>query len=150
MKFYDINPLANQSRDLICKSWSLAHRQSFFAGTLPDDLYFPAQLEQINRLLDTSKVLLAQDPEDPQVQYGYLCYQEPRDPQYGPVIHFLFVKEDWRRYGIAKDLLAHAGIDLTKPSRHTHQSAFSRQYCLKHNYPSVFNPVLARLQTNRR
>ncbi len=55
----------------------------------------------IDRLLPRSTVTVAHPPGDPDEIYGWLCSSER-------ALHYLYVKELWRRKGVARGLLAFA------------------------------------------
>lgn len=65
---------------------------------IPRDLYFKTYRAVISKILPRSKIRIACLKEDPEVIIGYSVYEPDR-------IHWIYVKEDWRRIGLAKDLL---------------------------------------------
>lgn len=76
----------------------------------------------IKRILQrpTTNVLVAADKEDPSVIYGYLCYEKLSDNL--AVIHYCYIKSNFRKMGIAKELLKKSEIDLEKQVEFTHDT----------------------------
>lgn len=127
----------------IRNTWLLSFRLSHFAGTLPDDLYLPAQTEQIGRLLGISQTLIACDLEDQDTILGYLTHQDQ-------VIHYIYVKEDWRGIGVARGLYKSAGLE-GKSVSYTHKTPDCANYLRQHSsIKATFNPAAARIATVKR
>ena len=63
--------------------------------------------EVIDRIIQNSQALIACHTDDPNVLFGYLIYSDG-------VAHYSFVKEAFRRFGIAKELLKESNLDIEK------------------------------------
>lgn len=62
------------------------------------------------RILEDASTIVACDPEDDGAIYGFAVYRAP------DVIHWVHVKHAMRRFGVARAMLAEAGVD---PNRAT-------------------------------
>lgn len=78
----------------------------------PFDLYRQLFSDVQARLLARSKCLVAVNPEDSNQIFGF-CVYEPEAP---PVLHWIQVKKDFWRKGIAHSLLEAAGIKRDQPA----------------------------------
>lgn len=78
------------------------------------DLYFAKYKEVVLQLLATANVSVACLSDDNDVILGYSVHK-------GDVLHWMFIKKAWRKIGLAKLLIPHAGIKevthLTKIGR---------------------------------
>lgn len=57
-----------------------------------------------------TKTFIAHPNDDHDTILGYLCCEISDHP----VVHYVFVKETFRKMGIARLLLKHSGVDLNK------------------------------------
>ena len=80
----------------------------------------------IKHALDSKVFLVACSAEEPDNMYGFVCF-EPSDP---PLIHFVYVKELYRRGGVASALVS----AVTKGERFAISSASPvlEKICRKH------------------
>lgn len=89
----------------IFDSWANSYRKSPWAGTVPNHLWDQVSRETARSLLDRgARVLVAVTPiegSDERRVMGYIV-AEPGDK----VLHWIFVKKDYRGLGIGKALLA--------------------------------------------
>lgn len=70
---------------------------------VPDALFYKPQSRIITYLLDTADCLIACYPEAPEQIIGWILSQ-PRSE--ATVIHYLYIKNQYRKQGIAKDILS--------------------------------------------
>ena len=85
---------------LILDSWLKSMRKSP-DGYLPDDLFFPTHRLMIMKMLDTCTVEVITPPDSPNFILGYIVYDKG-------VVHWVYVKKDYRNSGIAKSLIERA------------------------------------------
>jgi GNAT superfamily N-acetyltransferase len=62
----------------------------------------------------------------------------------GPVVHYLYVKEPFRRIGVASYLMRTAGVDLKADWSFTHKTAASTRITKRLAPQATYNPLLAR------
>lgn len=85
----------------------------------PFPLYRRLFADRQDALLKRASVLVACDDDDPNTILGYIIFERGDGP---PVLHYVQVKRDLMRKGIANALLAHAGIDRESAAVYTFTS----------------------------
>lgn len=92
-----------QDTPFIFDSWVNSNRKSpANKGIKKAKLYTNAQRQLIGKILSRSKCIVCADYQDPiKTIYGYVVFKEGRES----VLHYLYVKQDFRGFGIAKKLL---------------------------------------------
>ena len=79
---------------------------------------------------NTTKVLVACKPDEPNVIYGYMV-AEPSDN----VLHYVFVKEAFQRFGIANSLQQQLFPNTSSGTvTITHRTEYAYNYCKKFMY----------------
>jgi hypothetical protein len=92
---------------LIFATWLKGARTSRIAYGVPGRAYHPGQREVVEGLLAEHGALVACDPEDEDVIWGWCCVGgEPCR-----ALHWIFVKYYLRGAGVARALLEAAGLD---------------------------------------
>ena len=71
----------------------------------------------LKKILTNCTLLVACDPEDPDVIWGYVAFD-----QVDPVLHFVYVKGAFRRMGIGTRLLNEARLMLNEPVIVSHRT----------------------------
>ena len=71
----------------------------------------------LKKILTNCTLLVACDPDDPDVIWGYVAFTEEN-----PVLHFVYVKGAFRRLGIGTRLLSEAGLILDEPVVVSHRT----------------------------
>lgn len=122
----------------VLSSWLKSYRPS--CPLVSDEVYFREQKRLILHLLEDTSVVLACDPVDPGVIWGYLV--GAAHPDGFGVVHFVYVKHALRRFGIARALLAHAGILAGFEASHLTETG--RRILVDHPGLFTFNPWRAR------
>ena len=100
----EIRPSRREDEHFILSSWINSARGSGFAKCVSPTEYHEGQRRVATGLLQSHGAIVACDPEDQDVIYGWACV----DPV--GVLHFAYVKHDLRRAGIARRLLEEAGL----------------------------------------
>lgn len=106
--------------DFLYSTWIKSFRDSGFCRAVPTPIYNRSQRERVRALLekDFTYVLVACSPETPELIYGYAVGEAPN------VLHYVYVKKDYRGQGIGKRLLSHLLDHSTNnPVLYTHKSA---------------------------
>jgi len=117
-----IEPAEPTDRAFIARTWAEALRKSPLYSWAPSSVYFQRIARRIDRLLDKSTVLVVRPSIDPGILMlddgdeklvsAWIC-AEPGSP--GPLVHFLFVKQGYRRMGLARTLLRKLGWAPGRP-----------------------------------
>jgi GNAT superfamily N-acetyltransferase len=88
--------------NFILSSWAQSYRHNPMYGAMPVDLYFSRYRKFTLSVLERSYAIVACDPSDPDVVFGYCVYRFIGDI---PVVSYVYVKQVFRRFGLASKLL---------------------------------------------
>ena len=97
-------------RNYVLSSWLEDFRRSRWARAV-GGAYYQGHAKVVTKLLDNASTMLCVWDEEPDYILGWACTGP------GAVVHYTYVRSDWRGKGIAKMLLAPF---LDKPCRVTH------------------------------
>ena len=140
-----------QDLNFILNSWLKSYRYTPAAEQIPSELYFEHQKNIINKLLETSKVIMITNPDDTSHVYGYIVYLND-------VLHYIYIKYTYRNFGLTEKILSKAfphfksnPIYLThldkifdRKSKTTDNKTYKSSFFLKKKdeYKFVYNPYL--------
>ena len=115
-------PAVVADRSFVIDNWLSSFRCANAAGIISTESWFDVMWPQIERLLDRegTTTLIAYERDDVDFFYGFVC-GELTGPT--PVVHYVYVKEPYRREGFARGLLAALGVDPALPFLYTCQTA---------------------------
>ena len=88
---------------MVVSTWINGYRTHGVAAHVRADEYHRGQRRVIELLLDVSRVVVAADPEDDDVIYGWACGDRS-------ALHWAYVKPDLRCHGIGHELVARLGL----------------------------------------
>ncbi len=108
---YAIRPPELQDLAYIHDSWRSSYEGSGYAKLSPKWFYRLMQAAKVTAMLNRSTVQVVTLPDDRDLIVAWSCIE-------GDVIHYVYVREAFRRKGIAKWLLG----DLKKYRYYTHRS----------------------------
>jgi hypothetical protein len=115
----------------VVKWWIGSFKRSKWAGTIPNNKFSETQGEAIRQLIARgAKVTLAVNSDNESQVLGFICTERTKLNE--PVVHYLFVKDYYRRHGISKLLLKVEDIPLDGSAFFTHKTPFSKHYRGKH------------------
>lgn len=90
---------------LVYNSWLHSYRSSPSVRNIPNNVYYTEHHAAIEKILASGRLIsfVACDPADPKVVYGYVVAED-----YGAdlVVHWVYCKQQYRRAGLSKALLA--------------------------------------------
>jgi GNAT superfamily N-acetyltransferase len=87
----------------VLDSWAKSFRASPWAGVIPNHLYYDVFHESVEQLLARgTKIQIACAKHDPSRILGWVATEKVRD---GQAVHFIYVKDPFRRRGLASHLL---------------------------------------------
>jgi GNAT superfamily N-acetyltransferase len=121
---------------LVMDSWLRSFRPSWFAGPLPNDLYYDIYRPIIRdrvRARSGARVLVATDTEDTAI-LGWMCFEG------NDVVHYIYVKDLFRKKGVARALIQSAG--LGDAVRYTFRTKAGAAFASRRNW--TFNPDVVR------
>lgn len=108
-------------RRFIVHSWLKSFGGSRVATLVEPDAYYRDYRKLIERALSRSRVLVACQPDDDDAIIGWTVV-EPRNDRM--LVHYVYVKHPFRRFGVAKTLLAPL---IDKPATYTHVNGSVRR-----------------------
>lgn len=135
-----LRPVTDSDLPFVFHSWLRSYRMSEFAKELHNQVYFPQHHKVIEGLLQRCGGVVACDPLDSTQLYGYVVAEVIDEC---PVVHYCYIKEPFRKMGVAHLLLTAANVGW-KPDAafcYTHKTYQSTR--LEKRYPMVFHPYLA-------
>ena len=111
-----IRPYEKTDEEFLYQSFLKSHKESGFGKSISHDLYYRGMRQRINRLLANPQVyvLVACDSQVPEMIFGYAIFEGSN------VLHYIYVKRNYRLQGIAKRLINFA-LDELEPTIYTHR-----------------------------
>lgn len=107
-------PMTADDRQFVISTWSSSFRTSPYAGMIRNDRWSDVMHPETAALIDraTTRTIVACEPSEldhlgRQFLYGFIA----TGPSRMPLVHYCYVKNKFRRRGIARRLFDAAGID---------------------------------------
>lgn len=99
LNLWTIREAREEDKDFISKTWlpGLYYGNDWY-NKIDKEVYFSTYPKVVKHFLDISKIRVACLPEDFDVILGYCVYQDNK-------LHYLYVKNAWRKLGVAKSLI---------------------------------------------
>jgi hypothetical protein len=114
---------------LIYSAWIKGAYEAWPARLVRREVFFEQQKEHIRRCLDRSYTVVMCHPDDPRELFGFVCHSGAVSPRYdreGIAVHWFYVRNMFRRCGIARSVarrlnITHAGwlLVATQESKHS-------------------------------
>lgn len=104
----------------ITSSWLKSYRDSAAVKGVPNTIYYASHHRVLEHLIPRSTVLVAANPDATEQILGWICAELVNGAF---VLHFLYVKNVFRRFGLAQKLVASLE-EVEKPVAHffTHRT----------------------------
>lgn len=104
-------------RNFVAKSWVASYRDADSAGFIAVDDWYLVMIPQVVKAMARPdvRVWIAYETSNPNPSanaYGFLVADTAERP---PLVYYVFVKEAYRRAGVARGLFAAAGIAPDQP-----------------------------------
>lgn len=129
----------DEDKAFVYASWLNSYKySSYFAKRIHPHIFFKGHQKVIDHLLAKPliQVLVAHPKDDENTMLGYLCYE--RDQDLKAVVHFVYVKDTFKKMGVARALFDCAEI-ATNAMKFTHWTLDVND--LMEKYPKmVFDP----------
>lgn len=93
--------------NLVLSNWLKSFRNESWAASTPNDVYFPLQQKLIGQIAARSQVFVACAVDNPAEVWGWICCEQ--GPEDSLIVHYVYVKEMFRKFGVGKMLLHAAG-----------------------------------------
>lgn len=121
----DYRVLTTADYKFILSSWAKSFRNSWYSGTGFNKEYHSGMKALIDGLIKRGMVVkVACSKHDPDQLFGFVAYEVSQNGTF--VVHYLFVKPDWRKQGIATALMQ----NIMVPERflYTHRTVDSEYF----------------------
>lgn len=99
---FAVRPARRSDAAFVASSWLRSYRDAPAVVAVPSRTYFYWQHRVVEALLARSAVLVACSPDDPDTIVGWACAEAMEGAL---VLHYVYVKHDFRRYGVARALV---------------------------------------------
>jgi GNAT superfamily N-acetyltransferase len=97
-----------QDYNFILSNWAHSFKGSPWAGCSPNNLWHSRIKEEVDQLLGRgAHVVMAVADDDRDHLLGFICFEKPACGI--PVIHYAYVKDDFREQGVGSALMDIAG-----------------------------------------
>ena len=130
-----IRPAAENDLDFILDGWLKSYRRSPYAGSVPNNLYFKVYSTAIQQLIDRGMQIDILESSKVDSKLGFVAYE--CSERLGVVIHYIYLKEEYRGEGFAQFLLGYIGIDPGKPFLYTFRTFYSKKFPTGLYKPSI-------------
>lgn len=133
-----LRALEDSEINFVYHSWLRSFRSdSTFYRTIPREIFFENHRKRLYRLLDRSHCIVANPRDHPDIIVAYIVWELPEEGN--AVIHYIYVKSDYRKMGLARLLVdvAAAGRKIT---------ATHRTDTIRRDRIDIFNPYLMEIQ----
>ncbi len=130
-------PAVEEDKAFIFNSWLKSFRKGTFSANVDNSVYYANHHKLIERILLKSKTIICCNSQDPSIIYGYVVYQEV-ESQF--VLHFVYVKNIYRKLGLASKLLAETKHDFNILGCYTHQTNVG--VAKEEKYNLVYHPYI--------
>ena len=119
-------------------AWLKSYKYSLFAKNITNTIYYTEHHKVIEKLLKTHETIIACNDEDPSQIYGFI--------NAGNIdgifcLNYIYVKQPFRRLGIARTLLNAFNHDPSSASVYTHHTRVAERMAAKYNL--VYHPYIA-------
>ena len=111
-----------EDRGYVARTWMETYRGSPLARSLGAAAYSFGWGRVVTKHLDTSRCAVACLKEDPRAIVGFVVYELPVAAGKPWRVHYVCVRDTWRRQGVASMLLAHEHVPDTGV-QYTHTAA---------------------------
>jgi hypothetical protein len=142
MKLAFRNVTARDDRQFVVSNWSASFKKSHSAGMIWTEDWAAIMHGQIDRVLDRpdATTLVAFEATDPTFLYGWISGDVSEAM---PVVFYCYVKESFRREGVARKLFERLGVNPRAPFVYVCQTPTSIR--LSSKVPSArYNPLEVR------
>lgn len=133
-----LRPATEVDVPFVFNSWLRCYRHSQNTRGCDNPVYFAQHHKVLEGLCKQAEIIIACNAEDISQIYGYVAHESVEDV---PVIHFIYVKEIYRKFGVAKILLEALSVNKETPLFYTHRTFISE--ALEKRYKMVYNPYLS-------
>lgn len=137
-----LRPGVAKDESFISNSWLKSFRGSPINKDIPARVYYYFQHKVLEKLVNRSEVIVACNSDNSDEIFGYICAEVLDEVN---VIHYIYVKEAYRGYGIANQLVDKVmRMFGERPVCYTHKTSIFAQHKSKitEGFNRVFRDVV--------
>ena len=133
----EVRSLIETDYNFIFNSWLKAYRNARAVVEVNQTIYYQEHHKLIEKLLTRGQTLIIGAAGDPATIYGYINYEFVQGLF---VLHFAYIKHDFRTLGLFKELMKATGHDFSLAGCYTHKIKASG--ILEDKWNLVFHPYI--------
>lgn len=122
----------------IFNSWLKAYRNAKAVAEVTQNVYFSEHHKLVEKLLKRGQTLVVGAANDPATVYGYINYEHVQGLF---VLHFAYIKHDFRHLGLFKELMKATGQDFSTLGCYTHRIS-KNVLILEDKFNLVYHPYI--------
>lgn len=111
-------------RKFILDGWLKSFKKSAYSGVIPNNRYTEVMTDTILQLLSRGMTILLLKGVEIDVFLGFVAFEEAEIP----VLHYIYVKPDFRGEKFGKKLALAAGLRPSEPFLYTFRTRDSRKF----------------------
>lgn len=96
-----IRDTTDKDKNFILKSWMKNYKKSLVASQIHPDIFYKNYQDAIENCLATATTMILCDKEDPNFIYAFMVLDELNEAN---ILHFLYVRDDFRNFKLAKQI----------------------------------------------
>lgn len=108
---------------LVMSSWLSSYRDGPVGRLITDSVFYSETRPIVQALVSRCPPVVACDPANPDSIYGWACGERVGGAL---VVHFVYVRQPWRGWGIARQLVAALGYQPGEKLYATHVTSIYR------------------------
>lgn len=133
-----IRPATDSDVPFILNSWLKCYRDNGpIAQNVPNTIYFTSHHKLLQKIIKRSTLLVAVNDTDESQIYGYACAERIEGHF---VLHFVYVKQQFRKMGIGSSLLNTFEHETSSVGIFTHYTRMAEKMHLKYNM--IYHPYV--------
>jgi len=140
-----IDPCTTADRPFVISGWSSSYRMTR-DSTIPMPMWSEGAYHPVVDWYMSKKrsITLVSRGSTTETRRGFICYEPAHRGT--AMVHYLYVAEPYRGHGVARALLAAAGVDPSEPFDYSHRTKASWELIevAKKAPRAKYNPIAAR------
>lgn len=138
--------------NFILKSWMVGFKNHSYAAVIDSQIFFPNHQKLIGDIAARPGclALVAVDEHDHSQIMGFIVAEPANDKTKMPlIVHWMYVKKEFRRFGIGKKLLQYMGWhrgDVIAATHYNRELWIGTKRSLPNRYRVIYNPYLVFLK----
>jgi len=128
-----ISPANPAHLNFIIDTWLRTYRRASAVKGIPSQIYYPNHREVALEIISRTNANVASSIDDDDQLFGYILFETSKTP----TIHYAYVKQIFRKLGLANQLLESTGINTNDLYFYSHET-YASKYIL--NEFGIFNP----------